>query len=1230
MNVPSADDNGGGFTSKRVFATFDEEEEEEALPMEECIKELRAHLKSTITGQKNAVKVTSLLSNLCKASSLPPEAPPPPMPSTNGQSTSPVVKKEKKSSFRLIAIILSAFAADESMPVRASAIRCMRYFLKEVNFIKALEEVGAERLIGRALERDDGPCRPERLQAMRLIRAWLGLRGTMPLSLIMSLSSIATHSNDLFRLTAIDTLREIAMRNPRLIEGANAFRPLMLAIIDSKLEKVSESMIFSLILLLNDPKKRVYVDPLEYIQIISPFTDQRSAETDEAEQSAEFDKLCMASNKAMISLLRTWVGMISLFSNRMAFHSVIDTLRLGGSRMRRLAVLHLLFQLFCIQTPREINDFAGAFEGSKMKVSDKLWENLSLPPQHHPKNLLNVYLAISLRILMDYGLMETLVDLGMSSDDTIAKVSTHLVGELLDIADYLLPASQCARLHALPNLVSLASTFTDDPNHRAKAASMVVSLHKFSQQRQKEGGEMARGEAGKKTPGVSFLKSRQIATELTGGRLDEIARSQLEAQIDEQSFQQMIKASQVLSAKDVGKWDWSVILSILQGPLNNPQRVAECLKTKFVKRLILFFRPSRAMFALLPRSSNNYMYVRALCELFDVLINYAEGIDAIKESQILSEIYEILYLQLPGEAATAMSAPERRSTMMLSPSERKASSVGASSEYSAQMVLQADNVARTMAREYFTLIGRLSCTDAGVELLAEYKILDCLERLTVSKGREDLTRLIVLSLDYSVDGHARNILEQATRSASKLIRYHSVKHLRHLLRQGVDSFHQWGIDMLATSLHDADKEVVQMALSILNEACDDEKNLEALIERRPALDNEVLGREGKQLLSRFLSSSKGFEVLQERNYIEKEAEAWHRELNVSYVLQVEEDLVGMFTSPVFNPYTSTYDGKLRMQRGAIPGIDPDNLTSAVIIPPHFYGELAKTQAGCDILEEKGHFWEFVETIRDEGEYNAQAILHKRAAMWAVGNIGASVNGLGFIRESGIIKDIIALALESEVLSLRGTGLAVMGLFASTSQGRDILASFGWESPRTPDIAIALPRDITAAFKLKFAHTSSSEKMEDVLIDSMKKKEFDPPRSVKINDDGSNATPEEKEKMRKEKEKSGRRRKSEESGDITKSNGSEKEKQVMEDALLQIGAVHSFLSQADARAELTKFSEEYTHVFEKEELFERAHELLGTYHYRLNVKRFVHSLLDRSLPAVQRAYERLAEEEENAS
>lgn len=64
---------------------------------------------------------------------------------------------------------------------------------------------------------------------------------------------------------------------------------------------------------------------------------------------------------------------------------------------------------------------------------------------------------------------------------------------------------------------------------------------------------------------------------------------------------------------------------------------------------------------------------------------------------------------------------------------------------------------------------------------------------------------------------------------------------------------------------------------------------------------------------------------------------------------------------------------------------PDVSAFEGTVPPHFYGAMAKTELGCQVLTEKGHFAEFAHFIRQHGleHEDFDLILKLKSILWAV-------------------------------------------------------------------------------------------------------------------------------------------------------------------------------------------------------------------------------------------------------
>lgn len=196
-------------------------------------------------------------------------------------------------------------------------------------------------------------------------------------------------------------------------------------------------------------------------------------------------------------------------------------------------------------------------------------------------------------------------------------------------------------------------------------------------------------------------------------------------------------------------------------------------------------------------------------------------------------------------------------------------------------------------------------------------------------------------------------------------------------------------------------------------------------------------------------------------YIDRELDEWYHERNRQYVVDVEVAL------------------------SKLVGPDGDDVSDGTP-PPHFYGELVKTQEGRFILEDKGHFAEFVDFVRAHGlEDRDQATIDQlKSVLWAIGHVGSTVHGLPLLEDEGVIELLMDIAISSNCLSVRGcvdvacsradrrrTCYYVIALLAKTQEGAEILEDFDWDVTYTAlriPLALALPRNVNAFLRVRLA------------------------------------------------------------------------------------------------------------------------------------------------------------------
>ena len=379
-----------------------------------------------------------------------------------------------------------------------------------------------------------------------------------------------------------------------------------------------------------------------------------------------------------------------------------------------------------------------------------------------------------------------------------------------------------------------------------------------------------------------------------------------------------------------------------------------------------------------------------------------------------------------------------------------------------------DRLTDTLSVGYFAMLGVLSSDPKGLMLLERWRMFNMMYHIVDLKQRPDLIRLLLSNFDYSVHGHPRVLLSKALTAGGKDIRIHATDILRKCTNRPMTAIDddgeiidaKWAIQLLVTQLYDPEIEVCSTAVKILEKACNRKTYLQYIVECRPALDH--LGEIGAPLLLRFLSTSIGYHYLDGLDYISNEMDDWFLGGNDSYVGVIEASLAKGFL----------LDADDQNNRHSLfEDVDADADLHDSHVPPHFYRELTRTAEGCKLLTDKGHFAEFVSTIREYGMQceDIEIMTKVKGCLWAVGNVGSMELGAPFLESNDAVEQIIKIAENHEVMSFRGTAFFVLGLISRSTHGLEILSEHGWDANTTPlgnSLGFCIPGDLTKLFSLK--------------------------------------------------------------------------------------------------------------------------------------------------------------------
>ncbi|KAI9498276.1 Rapamycin-insensitive companion of mTOR, middle domain-containing protein [Zychaea mexicana] len=900
--------------------------------------------------------------------------------------------------------------AGPNREVRVMSLRNLRHLVEGPADVKIMMDMQIDIFIVRALSRDPNNHEPEREQSLKLVRSFIEYNGLRYINqgIVRAIVAIAEQTDCRLRNISLETLAELAILDIGLTVRAGGVRVLMQALLDGQLN-MAEVLVHALVYVLDTPGRRRYLRPgVELEMIIAPFTE---------------------------------TGKGTNFEERLK-NSARVTLRFPVPETQKI-VLDMFFNVFRVKLPKDYNSFlagrqhtvhigpgsnnAGADQAaaplagrsgtsrlgsSSNDINDLLMKNFKTADIKNMANkerstatnnaerlnMLDHHLCIILIIFIDADILMALVDMVKSDDVYISRKATLLIGEILQLSTRLLPIMMGIQVQSLPKLFALASNFEDE-QVRHNATTALAHIDRLTRARARYMSQTVSSNASLKGEG------RLVAANNTARTQEMVHEVKLKIgmAIDDTHFRQLLMDTQVLHTKDYTKWSWESISELLQGPLLNPRRMEEAMRgKKFIKRLLAFYRPFAHKFSDANASKANIArHLKTGCVLIQTLLGNPDGVRYLGENKLLGQIAEAL-----SELDPLNGDPET------------------------EPIFSKERMENTLSRGYFTLLGVMSKHKEGVRLMEKFKIFSLFYQLSELRNRDDLKIAIITNMDYTLDGHPRVLLSKIMTSGYNPIRLFATQYLSIIMQRSESEYNGWIIRLLLTQLYDTHLDVCQMAVNLLDEACENQANLELLVKYRPSLGH--LGEIGNPLLLRFLSTSTGFRYLYALGYVQKEMDDWFElELSLARALANTPERKDQ------NPFEERIDSESNFET-----LQPGDGLS----PPHFYGELTKTEDGCGLLREKGHFQYFANYIRNYSleNQNPEVFQQLKAVLWAVGSIGATKNGLPFLEEEDIVKDITQIAENSEVLSLKGTCYYVLGLVTKTQQGVELLGELNWD------------------------------------------------------------------------------------------------------------------------------------------------------------------------------------------
>lgn len=441
-----------------------------------------------------------------------------------------------------------------------------------------------------------------------------------------TIASVAEHTEDRLRAICIETLAEIMVRNPELLVASGGLRPLADALGEGTYEG-SESLTAAFLYLLDAPERRKYLRSGYELEVLfTAFTDSLFAK----------ESILKQNSKAIAYALKSWPGLMTLsMYNFRAIRSLVHCLMLPNPAIRE-TVIDLLYLLLRIKSPFWAIPFLA---GRRLTTYGRV-ANLKAAPQKNTqsssteeesgeKSFVDHYTALVLSVLISCDLLHALLTVTREADNSMLKrKTTLLIGEVLKLASNLLPSSWSSQIQLLPELFAAASQF--DREEHFDATGTVYQISSISRTLYRT------------TPSTAGPLTISNSSDALNG-LEDAPKANPNLTLDETTFRALLVETQVVTSSNPLKWKWDIILKVIEGPLLNGKRLDEAIKaSKFIKRIMSFYRPFKYKFAEVSNTRVHAKYVRVGCALMHTLLQTSEGVKYLIDNKLLRQIAECL------------------------------------------------------------------------------------------------------------------------------------------------------------------------------------------------------------------------------------------------------------------------------------------------------------------------------------------------------------------------------------------------------------------------------------------------------------------------------------------------------------------------------------------------------------------------------------------------------------
>lgn len=1009
---------------------------------------------------------------------------------------------------------------DESMVIRAAALRVIRHLLKTDYDVTIFNNMKLPYLVVRSMEviiRNE----EERAQAMRVARRACTMRAAA--ALLRCLAALAADPTaDRLSRPAVATLAEISVVNPELWVWCGGASAVSRQLAECATPRQAEALCGALLHVLDrpGPRRAARLTTACLTHLAAPYCDFhfRSAPTDSTRDEREMRFTC--SRLALLCVLRSWPGLLHFChpSSAGGLRSLVAALYLPRLEVRK-AILDLLYELVGLPQPEWTDEISVALDAVDPSDFQDTWrlnegfvaaEGIAILPHLAATgpDITENHLALLLQCFLEVGLLDGLAEVIVTSDTFISVRATVLLGQLLHLVHLFLPPPICNITPALPVLMSQASNgkpqalaavaalrklhamlearpassslfldhiiqycsgaFKEKNEDAAKSRKekdnanirprQEIGIHKndsieLLNESDNENETKQRHSVGSRNDvtnrNISALVKSKSVTSRTSAAVSKVAKSAKFFNLFERDSDSLIRSTLVMQNKDGNTWNWEIIRTILKENDTTPFfNLNDSGHKAWATRIVNYLKPSSNKYSHMDLSSTCYGHsaTRAGCQLIRHLLRHND-VDCHR-------LLEDLFLDVSNQIK-AIETGVKAHECLFSP----------------------QHMCNTMCQMYFLFIGQLCHSYAGLKLFKQTGLYENLLELSTKTHHSCYVKLIISSLDYTLDSYPRDILSKTLTCSIQASRLYATQFLNVLMRasrkskelvrrktklkknteesnsvqkddidnSGVD-METWFLQMLVGQMKDEFKGVVKVALSILEEAFSVPIYVEKLMPMRETLcqncrlnknadpatyDLSAVGDRGYLLwLTLEVTAAAQAADAKSMAFLKKHLDFWTKSYNYRYTRVVE---AGAHEALAVSEWGGGRGARSRR---------------SARVPPHVHAALAPRPRARHLLH--AALLTHYKILQRKKCNTEQEIADLKASLWALGNTATAPSGLqllmslsnGYLEDS-VLVHVVRLVKYCPVYSIRATAFYVLGLIGCTYDGANLLTELGW-------------------------------------------------------------------------------------------------------------------------------------------------------------------------------------------